>query len=68
MRKAKRAARSKKLAFRWVSSQGKGSHGTLYIGSAGRTTVQDLSREIPNGTLRAMINQLELDPKDFGLY
>jgi len=43
----------------------KGTHGK---GSAsGKTTVQDLKREIPTGTLRAMIEQLELDAEDFGL-
>jgi predicted RNA binding protein YcfA (HicA-like mRNA interferase family) len=47
-------------------SHGKGSHGTLYVG-AGKTTVQDLKREVPTGTLRAMIEQLELEPEDFGL-
>jgi predicted RNA binding protein YcfA (HicA-like mRNA interferase family) len=45
----------------------KGSHGTLYAGTNGKTTVQHLRREIPSGTLRAMIDQLELEPKDFGL-
>lgn len=48
-------------------SHGKGSHGTLYVGANGRTTVQHLKREIPTGTLRAMIEQLELEPEDFGL-
>ncbi|MGP8243530.1 MAG: type II toxin-antitoxin system HicA family toxin [Bryobacteraceae bacterium] len=50
-----------------VSSHGKGSHGTLYVGANGRTTVQYLKREIPTGTLRAMIEQLKLEAKDFGL-
>ena len=45
----------------------KGSHGTLYVGTKGKTTAQHLRREIPSGTLRAMIDQLELEPKDFGL-
>ena len=67
LRKARRAARSNKLAYNWVPSHGKGSHGTLYVGPNGKTTVQDLKREIPTGTLRAMVEQLELDAKDFGL-
>jgi len=67
LRKARNAARSKKLACRWVPSHGKGSHGTLYVGPGGTTTVQDLKRELPAGTLRAMIEQLELEPDDFGL-
>jgi len=67
LRKARNAARWKRLACRWVASHGKGSHGTLYVGANGKTTVQHLKREIPTGTLRAMIEQLELEPKDFGL-
>jgi len=67
LRRARRTARSRKRTFKWVPSHGKGSHGTLYVGANGRTTVQDLKREIPPGTLRAMIEQLELEPKDFGL-
>jgi predicted RNA binding protein YcfA (HicA-like mRNA interferase family) len=45
----------------------KGSHGTLYVGVDGITIVQNLKREIPAGTLRAMIEQFELEAKDFGL-
>jgi predicted RNA binding protein YcfA (HicA-like mRNA interferase family) len=37
------------------------------VGATGKTTVQNLKREIPTGTLRAMIEQLELDAKDFGI-
>jgi mRNA interferase HicA len=68
LRKARRIARTKNLTYRWVSAHGKGSHGTLYIGPSGLTTVQNLKREIPNGTMRAMIEQLALDPSDFGLH
>jgi predicted RNA binding protein YcfA (HicA-like mRNA interferase family) len=67
LRKARSAARSKKLTCKWVPSHGKGSHGTLYVGPGGRTTVPDLKREVPIGTLRAMIDQLGLEPGDFGL-
>jgi predicted RNA binding protein YcfA (HicA-like mRNA interferase family) len=67
LRRARSAARSKKLTYTWVSSHGKGSHGTLYVGANGKTTVQHLKREIPTGTLRAMVEQLQLEPEDFGL-
>ena len=67
LRKARRVARSKNLIYRWVPSHGKGSHGTLYVGVDGITIVQNLKREIPAGTLRAMIEQFELEAKDFGL-
>jgi predicted RNA binding protein YcfA (HicA-like mRNA interferase family) len=48
-----------------VPAHGKGSHGTLYLGERGRTTVKDLKKELPTGTLRAMCAQLFIDPKDF---
>jgi hypothetical protein len=67
LRRARRAARLRKLTCNWVASHGKGSHGTLYVGANGKTTVQNLRREIPKGTLHAMIEQLELDAKDFGV-
>lgn len=37
------------------------------MGANGRAIVQNLNREIPTGTLRAMIEQLELAAEDFGL-
>ena len=67
LRKARKVARAKKLSYNWVPKHGRGSHGTLYIGADGITTVQYLPREIPTGTLRAMIEELKLDPKDFGI-
>ena len=67
LRKGRHAARTKSLSYNWIPSHGKGSHGTLYVGATGKTTVQNLKREIPTGTLRAMIEQLELDAKDFGI-
>ncbi|MDP8989558.1 MAG: hypothetical protein M3N41_05685 [Acidobacteriota bacterium] len=44
--------------------RGKGSHGTLYFGGS-RTVVQDLKKELPLGTLHAMLRQLGLTLKDF---
>jgi mRNA interferase HicA len=46
-----------------IAKRGKGSHATLYFGSA-RTILQDLKRELPNGTVRAMLRQLGLSPRD----
>ena len=51
------------LEVRLVAKRGKGSHGTLYYGSA-RTIVQDLKRELPTGTLHAMLEQLGLSLSD----
>ncbi len=59
LRKVRRLGNSSGVAVRFVAKRGKGSHGTLYFGSA-RTVVQDLKRELPAGTLHAMLDQLGL--------
>ncbi|MFN0106303.1 MAG: hypothetical protein ACKV2U_29950 [Bryobacteraceae bacterium] len=64
LRKIKRYADSRKLSFRWVPAHGKGSHGTLYVGEKGRTTLQNLKKEIPKGTLKGMCAQLFIDPTE----
>ena len=64
VRKVRRLGQARGVAVRFVAHRGKGSHGTLYYGSA-RTIVQDLKRELPTGTFRAMLGQLELTPEDF---
>lgn len=60
----KRLAKSRGIAVQLVSKRGKGSHMTLYYGER-RTILQDLKREIPTGTLHAMLEQLELSERDF---
>ena len=64
LRKVKRVGDSRGVAVRFDTKRGKGSHGTLYFGSA-RTVVQDLKKELPLGTLHAMLKQLGLTPMDF---
>jgi mRNA interferase HicA len=59
VRKVKRLGRTRAVEVRFVAKRGKGSHGTLYYGSS-RTIVQDLKRELPTGTLHAMLEQLGL--------
>jgi mRNA interferase HicA len=43
--------------------RGKGSHGTLYLG-ARFTVVRDLKKELPTGTMHAMLRQLGLSLED----
>ena len=64
VRKVKRLGQARSVSVRFVAHRGKGSHGTLYYGSA-RTIVQDLKRELPTGTFYAMVKQLGLTPEDF---
>ena len=59
VRKVKRLGQRRGVRVRFIAHRGKGSHGTLYYGSA-RTIVQDLKRELPVGTLHAMLGQLGL--------
>ena len=45
-------------------SEGKGSHGTLYVDGR-RTTIMDRKREIPKGLLGKMLADLGIDRGDF---
>lgn len=62
--KVRRYAKEHHLDVRWVPGHGKGSHGALYVGANGRTTVKDLKKEIGIGAVRAMCKQLFIDPKE----
>jgi mRNA interferase HicA len=63
LRKVKRAGAQLGVAVRFEAKRGKGSHGTPYFGSS-RTIVQDLKKELPPGTLHAMLRQPGLTLKD----
>ena len=63
VRQVKRLGQERGVDGRWVAHRGKGSHATLYYGS-GRTIVQNLKRELPTGTLHAMLRQLGLTVDD----
>jgi mRNA interferase HicA len=63
LRRVKRLAHDNGVEVRLVPHRGKGSHATLYFG-AGRTILQDLKRELPTGTLHAMLKQLGLTLDD----
>ncbi|MDA1315489.1 MAG: type II toxin-antitoxin system HicA family toxin [Acidobacteria bacterium] len=47
----------------FIARRGKGSHGTLYYGQR-FTVVPDRKKELPLGTLRAMLEQLSLKQSD----
>jgi mRNA interferase HicA len=64
LRKIKALGVARGIPVRLEEKRGKGSHGILYFGDA-RTILQDVKRELPNGTFRAMLRQLGLTPKDF---
>jgi mRNA interferase HicA len=56
-------ARRKNMRYAFVPAKGKGSHGTLYFGSAS-TTVKDRTKELGSGLLRAMCRDLGIDPRE----
>ncbi len=63
LRKLRRLGNQRGVSVRIESKRGKGSHSTLYFGEA-RTVIQDLKKELPDGTLRAMLRQIGLSPRD----
>ena len=52
------------LEVRFVTSEGAGSHGTLYAGTR-RTTVKDRKKEIGKGLLAKMLADLGIDGEEF---
>ncbi len=62
VRRAKRYARNAGLEFRFDRSEGKGSHGRLYLG--GKATFVKRS-EIGRGLLAAMLKELGIGKEDF---
>ena len=66
VRRIKRLGKEREVTVRFERKRGKGSHGTLYYGESGRTLVQDLNKELPTGTLHAMLEQLGLTKEDLG--
>ena len=65
LRAVKRIAGERGVEMRFEAKRGKGSHGTLYFGTA-RTVVQNPKKELPRGTLHAMLRQLGLSESDLG--
>ena len=63
MRRLRRLARQKRLSYSFVPAKGKGSHGTVYVGSA-YTVVKDRKKEIGTGLLHEMCKDLGVDPRE----
>ena len=64
IKRTKRWAKTQDLEVRLIAAHGKGSHSTLYVGEH-RTTIKDRGTEIGPGLLRAMLRQLNINPRDF---
>lgn len=62
-RRLRKLARRRGLVFRFDEKRGKGSHGTFYFGNR-RTTVKDRKKEIGEGLLSKMLDELGLTRDD----
>ena len=63
LRRINRLGRDRGVAVRFDKRHGKGSHGTLHFGSR-KTTLKDLRKEIGDGLLGDMLDQLGLSRRD----
>jgi hypothetical protein len=66
LRKLRRLARRLNVDFEFDPAGGKGGHGLIIFD--GRRTILRSSRhkELPSGSLRGMLSDLDVDPKDLG--
>jgi mRNA interferase HicA len=64
LRKLKRFARTKGIAFEFDPRAGKGGHGQIILGDHQTALRSSRSKEIPSGTLRKMLSDLGIDPQD----
>ena len=62
IRRARAYARRTGQAFRYDPTQGKGSHGRLYVGNRFTTVKRG---ELSKGILAAMLRQLKIDRREF---
>lgn len=62
-RKVSKLAKARGAAFHWDPKHGKGSHGTLTLGT-NFTTLKDLKKELGIGLLDSMCADLGITRKD----
>ncbi|HEV2200806.1 MAG TPA: hypothetical protein VGR73_13380 [Bryobacteraceae bacterium] len=65
LRAVKRIADERGIEMRFEAKRGKGSHGPLYFWEM-ENLVQNPEKELPSGTLHAMLPQLGLPESDLG--
>jgi hypothetical protein len=64
LRKLRRLAGRRGAHFAFDPTGGKGGHGTIKFGERETTLRSSRQKEIPNGTLRKMLLQLGVNPRD----
>ena len=60
IRLLRKLAKKRDIALVIEKHHGKGSHATLYFG-VNRTTIKDRKKEIGNGLLKSMLNDLDIN-------
>lgn len=63
LKKLRKYAKANSTEVRFVSGQGKGSHGRIYLGPR-YATIKDRKKDISPGLLLAMLKQLGLTKQD----
>jgi hypothetical protein len=64
LRKLCRLAKRRGMRFGFDPTGGKGGHGVITFGERATTLRLSRQKEIPEGTLRAMLSQLGVHPRD----
>jgi len=66
LKRLNKYAKARGLEVRFMARRGKGSHGTVYLGTeTRRTTVKDRKKEIGGGLPKSMLADLGINPEDF---
>jgi mRNA interferase HicA len=63
LKKLRKLAKERGIAFEWHPNLGKGSHGILKFGDK-KTVLRNVKDELKTGTFHAMLKQLGLSEKD----
>jgi mRNA interferase HicA len=64
LRKLRRLARRRGVVFEFDPRPRRGGHGEIRFGDAVTTLRSSRPKEIPSGTLRAMLAQIGVDPSE----
>jgi len=64
LRRLRRLARGTGVIFEFDPSAGKGGHGEIRLGERYTMLRSARQKEIPTGTLRGMLSQLDISPRD----
>jgi hypothetical protein len=64
LRRLRQLAMDRGVRFNFDPTGGKGGHGVIWLGNRRTTLRSSRPKEIPQGTLRAMLSQLGVHPRE----